>query len=372
MADIVKMFRQIKVHAADTDLQRILWRVNPANPVEDFQLTTVTYDTASAPYLAIRVLQPLADDGEFIFPLGAAALRHHIYVDDILAGADTLGEAETVRLLASAGFKLDRWAASHPTLCSGESSGEKLISSTDCVGALGILWAPHDDTLRLRAVPALASRKEATKRSVLSDVARLFDPAGWAAPVLITAKILLQDIWLAGIQWDDPLPEALRERWRKYAATLAGLNQVRIPRWTGTVNKLALSLHGFADASERAYAAAVYVTGAGPSGTIAARLLVAKTKVAPLKKTSIPRLELCGALLAVRLLDRVASELQIPETRIHAWTDARVVLAWVRQHPSRWQTFVAHRVAAVQELVPSSRWRYVPIRDNPADQRTFF
>lgn len=234
MADIVKMFRQIKVHAEDTELQRILWRSDSARPVTDFRLTTVTYGTAPAPYLAIKTLLQLADYGRAEFPLGAAALQEYTYVDDILAGAAILEEAvktreQTQQLLASAGFELDKWAASHPVLCPGALSADRLIPS-DCVGALGVLWAPSEDALRLRAVPTLSSEKEPTKRSVLSDVARLFDPAGWAGPVFITAKIFLQDFWLAGIQWDDALPETLNKRWQRYAATLAGLNQVALPR----------------------------------------------------------------------------------------------------------------------------------------------
>ncbi|XP_025263171.1 uncharacterized protein LOC112637511 [Camponotus floridanus] len=129
-------------------------------------------------------------------------------------------------------------------------------------------------------------------------------------------------------------------------------------------------MHAFCDASERAYAAAVYLRGIKDSGEFGSSLLIAKTKVAPLRPVSIPRLELCGALLAARLLRRIATELQIASAHLYAWTDARVVLAWIRAHPSRWTAFVANRVAAIQEWLPPVHWRYVSTQENPADLAT--
>ncbi|KMQ90403.1 hypothetical protein RF55_9844 [Lasius niger] len=160
----------------------------------------------------------------------------------------------------------------------------------------------------------------------------------------------------------------LRARWVNFASSLPDLHDVKIPRWTGISKQL--ELHGFSDASERAYAAVVYVRGTGSSDNWQASLLVAKTKAAPAKPVSVPRLELCGALLAARLLKRTAVGLGVSADSLHAWCDAKVVLAWLRNHPSRWKPFIANRVAAIQDLVPAERWRYVPTRENPADLAT--
>jgi len=116
-------------------------------------------------------------------------------------------------------------------------------------------------------------------------------------------------------------------------------------------------LHAFSDASGKTYAAAVYLRGLSPSGDWMSSLLVAKTKVAPLKLTSIPRLELCGALLAARLLRKVADGLCFSEEALYAWRDASVVLSWIRTHPSKWEPFVANRVTVIQDLVPAEKWR---------------
>ncbi|EFN60890.1 hypothetical protein EAG_00466, partial [Camponotus floridanus] len=187
-------------------------------------------------------------------------------------------------------------------------------------------------------------------------------------PVLVAAKIFIQDLWMAGLDWDQSIPLNLRSRWLHFAAKLPELNRTRIPRWTGVQG--GYELHAFCDASERAYAAAVYLRGIKDSGEFGSSLLIAKTKVAPLRPVSIPRLELCGALLAARLLRRIATELQIASAHLYAWTDARVVLAWIRAHPSRWTAFVANRVAAIQEWLPPVHWRYVSTQENPADLAT--
>lgn len=332
--NIVKMFRQIHVHPDNTNLQRILWQADPESKVCDFRLTMVTYGTASAPYLAIRTLLQLAQDEGH--RRGAAVIRSNTYVDDILAGASTMEKAlqvrkQTVDLLEAGGFRLSKWAGSHPQLCPDGDQAERLFTAS--VGTLGVIWAPAEDSLRLRVVPRLTSTKDPTKRSVLSDMARLFDPAGWIAPVLVAAKVFIQDLWMVGVDWDESLPPLLRARWLNLTSSLPELDNLRISRWTGVSDQL--ELHAFSDASERAYAAVVYVRSTRSSHRWQTSLLVAKIKVAPARPLSIPRLELCGALLAARLLKRTAAGLGVTAVNLHAWCDAKVALARLRSHPSR-------------------------------------
>ncbi|XP_071652615.1 uncharacterized protein [Temnothorax longispinosus] len=207
-----------------------------------------------------------------------------------------------------------------------------------------------------------------SKRSILSAIAKLYDPLGWVTPVTITAKIFMQHLWRARIAWDDAIPETLLPKWRELYSRLSHLSSLQIPRWTGLrADNLRAEIHGFADASNVAYAAVVYLKVVSASGEITVTLLAGKSKVAPLKPLSVPRLELSAALLLARLIHFIRESLDLARLPYHCWTDAKIVLAWLKQHPSRWKTFIANRVAETQSLLPRAEWRHVPTEDNPAD-----
>ncbi|XP_011883907.1 PREDICTED: uncharacterized protein LOC105571049 [Vollenhovia emeryi] len=186
----------------------------------DFRLLTVVYGTAAAPYLALRTLLQLAEDEGPYYPRGADAIRSHSYVDDILAGGHTLAEAveskrQTEAILAAGGFELSKWASNAPEL-GPVADNDKLFCDREGVCTLGVLWSPREDSFALRLAPVSTART-CTKRTVPSEVARFFDLLGWAAPVLVYGKILMQDLWMAGLPWDEPLPENLRTTWTTFA-----------------------------------------------------------------------------------------------------------------------------------------------------------
>ena len=229
------MFRQILVHKADRNLQRILWRGSPNAEVLEYQLTTVTYGTAPAPFLALKVLLQLAEDEEHIFPLGAQAIRDNSYIDDIFAGADTVEQAlevqsQVTKIFAAGQLSLGKWAASHRELMEHSNPAEIHISEDDAVSALGLVWAPLSDRLFIKvSVPAPLSTP--TKRSILSTVAKLFDPLGWLSPVIIVAKIIIQDLWIDEISWDAPLSATHAAEWNKFQSSLHELEKICVPRW---------------------------------------------------------------------------------------------------------------------------------------------
>ncbi|XP_046391251.1 uncharacterized protein LOC124159470 [Ischnura elegans] len=377
-ADIVKMFRQIWVHPADQDLQRIVWRPHPNTPAVEYRLTTVTYGTACAPFLAMRSLLQLAEDEEHRFPLGAACLRKDSYVDDIFSGADELLMAQRiatqlVKLLACAGIELDKWAVNHPALLQRRASQrreceqEKSIDSKEPIKTLGLIWEPTADlfgfNLRVTEIHTMAL----TKRTVLSKMTRLFDPLGWVAPVTVVAKILMQDMWILKIGWDTPLPTDIKVRWTNYFNAIPRLSKLRIDRWLQTTPTSRCELHGFADASERAYAAAIYLRVLDDANQCRVFLLAAKSKVTPVKTITIPKLELCGAALLVRLVNHLQKIKAFSSLPVFAWSDSQVTLAWLRKHPSYWKTFIANRVSFIQTELLSAVWQYVSSEQNPAD-----
>ncbi|XP_031779777.1 uncharacterized protein LOC116416236 [Nasonia vitripennis] len=211
-ADIVKEFRQILIHPDDVDWQRIVWRSDVLKPIEDYRLLTVTYGTRSAPYLSIRTLLQLASEGSVEFPLAAQVLRHNMYVDDAFVCSDNESEAieirnQLIKLLSSAGMELGKWASNSSAIVEDiqtEKQKEFVVEWDEAVSALGLKWTPSSDSFRFE-VKIPVSPKVVSKRAILSEISRLFDPLSWLSPVLVRAKLMLQDLWINGVDWDSPL-----------------------------------------------------------------------------------------------------------------------------------------------------------------------
>lgn len=376
-ADVAKMYRQILIDPRDRDYQRILWRSSPVEPIDEFQLLTVTYGTASAPYLALRVLQQLANDDGAQYPLARNVLRRHIYIDDCVFGADDQRDAILVRdqlvsLLRRAGLELRKWASNARELISDISPTDhglaldKPLAVDEGLKILGISWNSDSDVFRFKVDNASTNLR--TKRDILSTIAKIFDPLGWITPVVITAKIYMQNLWRLKSGWDDPLPTAQHDEWLAYYSQLSELKTLSLPRWIKySAASLECEMHGFADASTLAYGAVVYLRVKAPSGEIFVSFLAAKSKVAPIKPLTIPRLELSAALLLARLMNFVRDALDLPRVSSHCWTDSTIVLAWLNKPPSHWKTFIANRVSEIQSRLSLATWHHVPTNDNPAD-----
>ncbi|KMQ82936.1 gag-pol protein, partial [Lasius niger] len=368
------------VHPEDRNLQRIVWRSNESETVREYNLNTVTYGLACAPYLALRTLQQLASDEERIYPQGAAVLRRDTYVDDILTGANTLEEALTIQqqltqLCTAGGFPLKKWAANTDALLEDIPPEHRQHNHPPTWDqdfehpTLGLQWHPREDAFSFKVTPMETER--VTKRAVLSQTARLFDPLGWLAPVVVKAKVLIQSMWLQQLDWDEPVTSGDEKAWLRIQEELPVLGEMRVPRWLHTGRSDGrVELHGFADASERAYAAAVYAKACSNETDGEPLLLMAKTKVAPIRQVSLPRLELCAAALLAKLMHHVQKTMGLADAPTHLWSDSTVALAWMRGHPSKWKTFVANRVADIQRTLPKARWHHVPSQDNPADCAT--
>ncbi|XP_070155808.1 uncharacterized protein [Polyergus mexicanus] len=361
------------VHPDDWDLQRILWVDDQLNIIP-YQLTTVTYGTRSAPFLAVRVLLQLVEDEGRNYPLAVHPLLKGRYVDDICGGADTLPELisiahQLVNLCKAGGIPLAKWQSNHPELFQALPMDGAAVEPHSFANTQGkileLTWQPHSDQFVFQS--KASNRPVITKRTILSEVAQLFDPLGFLSPVIIRAKTLLQELWLEKVGWDDCLSPQLRDRWTHFRSELSALTSITIPRWMSLTPSATVELHGFSDASQLAMAAAVYIKVTHHMTEPIITLVCAKTKVAPLKRLTIPRLELTAAVLLSRLISYVQRTLELAEVPIYLWMDSSVSLTWINSHPSRWKDFVQNRVAAIQERVPQGHWRFIPGKENPAD-----
>ncbi|XP_062539142.1 uncharacterized protein LOC134207435 [Armigeres subalbatus] len=280
IADIEKMYRQIRIHPSDYPLQRILWRTSCQEPLRTFELMTVTYGTASAPFLAT-----------------SDSARQRFYVDDMLTGVD---DEETgyelckqlLDLLQSAGFSLRKWASNSKAVLSqipselrDERSVFSLESLSSSIKTLGIQWQPSTDTYSY-AIPDWSQEAVITRRVVASDAAKLFLPLGLLGPVVILAKIFIQSLWQTTSSWDEPLSVQQQQYWTEFRKSLEDIASISVPRWVSFAhNPILIEMHGFCDASERAYGACIYLRTVSIDGTISIKLMAAKSKVAPTGKS---------------------------------------------------------------------------------------
>ncbi|XP_053960640.1 uncharacterized protein LOC128864903 [Anastrepha ludens] len=380
-ADIEKMFSQILITPEHRDFQRIIWRESPDNDLAVYRLTTVTYGMACSPYNAVRALNQCSYDNYNVVADGHQSIvaRHAIlssfYVDDFLISCDTEDKAfelaVNVSAILSAGqFRLRKWNSNSGEVVkrfiSNNSSIVELASEPSTATVLGLSWDPTTDEIFFKAnlnqnIGCL------TKRRVLSEVAKLFDPTGMLARIVIAGKIFIQKLWSAGLEWDAPLPDALQNTWVLFYRELDVINRIRVPRWLGLAEGNTTMLLGFCDASPLAYAAVLYTRTTDGEGRSTVSLLTARTKVAPLKGATIPRLELCAAHLLASTLDSVRTALRLTDTSYHLWSDSRIVLCWLRKPPTTLKPYISNRVRHIQELTSPDRWHYVRSAQNPAD-----
>lgn len=373
-ADIKQMFRMIDVQECDRNYQRILWRNSPAEEIKHYRLTTVTYGTTSAPYLSIRTLLQLSRDEMEIYPTACEALRTCFYVDDCMTGSNSLEDAQQLaydlkQLLMAGGFHLRKWATNVGCVLSKIPESDKFesivaIPSELTVCLLGINWNPSNDCFSYKVKPD--SYCIETKRKLLSEISKIYDPLGWISPVVVAVKILIQKLWLIGSDWDDPLPLEIKSLAEQLFSDFYQLNNVSIPRIIFSTES-EVTYHGFCDASSSAYAAVIYCRKISSEGLVTSNIVLSKTKVAPISMVSIPRLELCAAYLLAQLFEYIIPVLQINMKNVNCWSDSKTALAWLSSHPSKWKTFVSHRTGYILETLPDVEWRYVPSKLNPAD-----
>ncbi|XP_057337763.1 uncharacterized protein LOC130675883 [Microplitis mediator] len=374
LADIEKMYKQILLDARDAQYQLILWRETSSDELKAFIIPVVLFGIASAPHSATRVLNQCAEDEKTRFPLASDTLKRDCYVDDVMTGADNLEDAiklreELIGITKAGGFNLRKWVSNNPEVIKSSSDDTRDINLLTCnnseMKALGIQWNNVSDEIKYKVTEE--SNLTVTKRSVLSNIARLYDPIGLIGPVIVSAKILMQQLWQCNAGWDETLPPNIYTAWNNLRKQLPELNKIKFDRKIIINNAKRIEVHGFSDASEKAYGAVIYVRSIDINNKVTTNLLCSKNRIAPLKTISLPKLELCAALLLSRLIDTVLKAINKQIDKIYLWSDSTITLQWINTQPYLLKTFVANRVSEIRELTSTMHWRHVPSEDNMAD-----
>ena len=210
--------------------------------------------------------------------------------------------------------------------------------------ALGLKWNTRTDSLVFMIeLDSLKLKSETlyTKRELASLAAKIFDPIGLISPFTVRSKLLLQSLWTQGVGWDDELPEETSRKWVQWVQELSELEQLHIPRsyidWPLS-QRAKVELHAFGNASEVAYATAIYIRVVPKEGKVSTSPVMSKTRVAPIRKISLPRLELMAAVITARLCIYVKDAIDCPICRIVCWTDNSSTSHWIRGSASQQKT----------------------------------
>lgn len=374
--DMEKMFLQVKVRDTDKDYQRLFWRPSEAVPLKHYRITRLVFGLTNSPYTAMRCVRQIAEESKSVFPKVSQVLLHDIFMDDILCGADTVEEAielrkQLVLVLRESCFTLSKWVSNDiRVLCDPVHSERKAVmldfENTNDAKVLGLWWNPKTDTLHYRVQKPIIPER-LTKRVMLSNIARLYDPIGIIAPLVIKAKILMQSLWSLKLGWDDVVPAEIRTAWETYVHELDCLNLLKIPRKVLPSPDSENELIAFSDASLRAYGAIVYLKSTDKTGQVNLNLICSKTRVCPIKVETLPRLELCAALLAARMVHKLSNALRIKISNKYYFTDSMIVLHYIKSEANLYQVFVANRISQIQQLSDKSQWYHVESKQNPAD-----
>lgn len=374
--DITKMFLQILVCEKYQQYQKLIWRPTPNDSLTFFNLMVVTFGVKSSPFLALRTIHQLILDEAENFSL-SKNIADKLYMDDLVASFGTEEECilfykNITDLFKSGGFKFTKWSSNSNQVLQNiplSDQLEKMVSWDEenfTLKVLGLYWNPKADTLFFKINQ---NTSPCTKRGILSYILTIYDPLGLLAPIVLFVKLLIKKLWICKIDWDSAPPSDIIALWNNFNAQLPLLQNLNFPRHINVEVDCVFQLLGFSDASEKAYGAVIYSRVLLPNGTIKIEIICAKSKVAPLKVESIPRLELCGLLLLSDLM-KVVTESYSSKFKIDksfCLTDSSVTLCWAHSSPHLFNVFIANRISKIQQNIDISNLFHIAGIDNPAD-----
>ncbi|MEW8544133.1 MAG: DUF1759 domain-containing protein, partial [Candidatus Thiodiazotropha sp.] len=374
IADIEKAFLQIGLQEEAKDVTRFFWLKNKQqltveNNVQVYRFNRVPFGIISSPFLLAATLD---------FHLKcyrnsvAETIRENIYVDNVIAGTNTIKETidfyvEAKEIFNKASMNLRDWMSNNESVMQEIPDDDRAKQGP--MKILGLKWDVTNDAIGLNKQSLEVNNL--TKRTVLKNIASIFDPLGLFSPVTLQGKIFLQALWNKKLQWDESLSEEDQIHWLKIDTNLKEIFDCSMPRYIGLNSsgktKTSFQLLVFCDASKFAYAAAVYLRQKAGDSCIS-RLVFSKTRLAPNKTISIPRLELLAALIGVRCIRFVQRELHLQVEQKHIWLDSQCVLNWIGSKRI-FSTFIENRLNEIR-LDSEIIYHYIASSENPADCAT--
>ena len=377
------MFHQVQVKDEDRDFLKFLWWPDGDlnQKLTDYQMNVHLFGAVSSPSVANFAVHKTAEiaDGRGHHET-ADILRRNFYVDDCLRSESTEAHAiQSIQDTASAckdgGFNLTKFTSNNRNVLQTitREKRSKDVKDIDlCLDdlpverALGVQWHIETDTFGFKIT---LKDKPLTRRGILSTVSSVYDPLGFAAPLMLPGKRILQELCKADVDWDDLIPDEYVYRWERWRSKLFKLESLSIDRCLkptsfGTV--VDCQIHNFSDASSIGYGHVSYLRQVDDQGKIHCAFLMGKARVAPLKPITIPRLELTAATTSAKLGTKIAQELDLTSSSTF-WTDSTTVIKYITNEQNRYHTYVANRVETIRSLSSPSQWKFVPGKINPAD-----
>ena len=362
----------------------------------ELRFSRLTFGIRPSPAILGATIQHHLETHKKQEPEIAEHLKKSFYVDDLVSGAETDESALQIyhgakQIMMKGGFNLRKWSSNSSKLIASieafESNETKNSVQDDSsfakttiakestpteptqVKVLGMAWDTAEDTFLFNFTELIEYAKSlpVTKRSLLKWSSKIFDPLGLLSPFTIKLKILFKVMCLDKLDWDSELENDLRKQWNTLLTELELLNNIRVPRcyYLPHQNAFTMQIHGFSDASESAIGAVVYVRTVYENGIMDVKLVASKTKVAPVKKQTIPRLELAAATLLAKLVDSLLKALDW-KVEVFYWVDSMTTLHWIR-NDRMWKPYIQHRVNEIRDVSLPESWNFCPGSLNPAD-----
>ena len=385
VSDIKSMFNQVRVSEGDCNALRFLfWEDRDMTVPTEMMMKTQLFGATSSPSICCFALRHTANQNRHAFSEETVkTVYNSFYIDDLLTSVKDVSTAimlskELTALLRRGGFKLTKWISNNKEVMESISAKERApsivsldlqVDELPMERALGIQWDVDRDQFRFLTLKITS--KPATRRGILSTLSSLFDPLGFLAPVILTAKLILQKLCELRLGWDEVIDKESALKFDKWKERLSSLSTVSIdrcytPKILGHLNDA--ELHIFCDASGTAFGAVAYLRVQDQSGNVHCSFVLGKSRLAPLKTVTIPRLELSAAVVGVNLCVCIQKQLTgVNISHVRFWTDSVAVLWYIYHEEKRFKTFVANRVAKIRLHSNPTDWHHVSTKNNPAD-----